>query len=129
LVAILMQVFDQELLSIGVEAHWNLVIGVGITTVGWITVTLLTQPESEEVLRSFAARVSPTYGWKKYRSEGGTSSKLPIQILGMFLGCTGVYTALFGTGSLLYGNVIMGAALLLIAVVSLSIILLNWKRF
>lgn len=127
--AILLEIINPKIGLFTVADHWNLVIGVAITTVGWLTVTLLTQPESEQVLHSFASRVRPSFGWKRFGVDEGTSSKLPIQILGMFLGCLGVYSGLFSVGSFVYGNVIMGTILSSIAVISIGAILLNWKRF
>jgi len=128
-VAIFLEVINPRIGLFTVDGHWNLVIGVAVTTVGWLAVTLLTQPEREEVLHSFASRVRPTYGWKKFGVDEGTSSKLPIQLLGMFLGCLGVYSGLFGIGSLIYSNIIMGLILLSVSALSIGAILFNWKRF
>ena len=34
-------------------AHWQLVMGIFITTITWLVVTFLTQPTSEETLKGF----------------------------------------------------------------------------
>ena len=36
-----------------IAGYWQLIIGVIITTIGWITVTLLTQPSSPETITNF----------------------------------------------------------------------------
>ena len=125
IVALILEVIAPDL----VVGHWKLVAGVAITTVGWLIVTMLTQPESEEVLKGFAAKVNPTIGWKNYRTESGETVKFPIQILGMFLGCTAVYSALFGTGSILYGDTGLGMGLIAVSVGCIAIILKSWKRY
>lgn len=125
IVALVLELIAPDL----VDGNWKLVVGVAITTVGWLIVTMLTQPESEEVLKGFAAKVNPTIGWKKYRTESGEAVKFPIQILGMFLGCTAVYSALFGTGSLLYGDTGIGLGLLAVSVGCIAFILKSWKRY
>lgn len=125
-VALVLEVYAPDL----VPADYKLLVGVGITTVGWLAVTLLTQPESEETLKAFAQHVNPTVGWKKYRtSETIASGNLPLQILGMFLGVTAVYTALFATGSFVYGNVVLGGGLAVVSALSIGIVAKLWKRF
>ena len=125
-VAIVLEVIAPEL----VPANYKLLVGVGITTFGWLMVTFLTQPETEETLKGFANHVNPTVGWKNYRSATAASvGNLPLQILGMFLGVTAVYTALFATGSFIYGNVVVGGGLALVSVVSIATLASMWKRF
>lgn len=125
-VAIVLEVLAPNL----VPANYKLVVGVGITTIGWLLVTLLTQPETEETLNGFAKHVNPTVGWKNYRSsEMATVSNLPLQILGMFLGCALVYTALFATGSFIYGNLVLGGALAVAALACFGSLTVLWKRF
>src|SRR5690606_42103666 len=66
-------------------SHWELVIGVGITTFSWLLVTLLTAPEKDEVLLAFYRKVRPAaYGWKKllnrYPTEEVEPGRLPYEI-------------------------------------------------
>ena len=125
-VAIVLEVIAPEL----VAPNYKLVVGVGITTIGWLTVTFLTQPESEETLRGFAKHVNPTVGWKNYRSgQVATTGNLPLQILGMFLGCVVVYTALFATGSFIYGNILLGSVLAATSAICLVVLARLWRRF
>jgi len=125
-VAIVLEVIATDL----VAPNYKLVVGVGITTIGWLLVTFLTQPESEETLRGFAKHVNPTVGWKNYRSgEVAVAGNLPLQILGMFLGCVVVYTALFATGSFIYGNFNAGLMLGGTSAVCLIALARLWRRF
>ena len=129
LVAVFLEVINPKIGLFTVAGHWNLVIGVLVTTAGWLTVTFLTPPEPEAVLKDFTRRINPTIGWKKFGRSDSEGSKLPIQIVGMFFGCMAVYTALFGTGYLIYGNQIMGYGLLIASGVSIALILKNWRNF
>ena len=130
LVAIFFEVINPNLELIEIAGHWKLVAGVAVTTVGWLLVTLLTQPESEETLRKFCDHVNPTVGWKNYRSEKSIAvGNLPLQILGMFLGCVVVYSALFATGSFIYGNIMLGGMLAAVSAISLGGLASFWKKF
>jgi hypothetical protein len=95
-------------------------VGVGLTTVGWITVTLLTAPTDEDTLRDFHARIRPQGpGWRAVIGEDGEGEApggLAAGALAWFLGCVAVYAALFGTGFLLYGQTVPGALLAVVAV-------------
>jgi len=126
LVAIVLEVIAPEM----VPPIFKLVVGVGITTVGWLTVTFLTQPESEATLKAFAKHVNPTVGWKGYRPEGvAVVGNLPLQILGMFLGCVVVYTALFATGSFVYGNTMLAVTLSATSIIGFAVLAKLWRRF
>jgi len=117
---------------------WNpsaeLVVGVAVTTVGWLVVTFLTPPVDTEKLRDFHAKIQPLgKGWDAVvrgtdrsaqdgpgaaDSGDGPGGELTAGLLSWFLGCVMVYAALFGTGYLLYGNVALGLIVLLVAVVA-----------
>ncbi len=126
IVAIVLEVIAPEL----VPSNYKLLVGVGIATMGWLTVTFLTQPETEDTLRGFAKHVNPTIGWKNYRSaDTAVIGNLPLQILGMFLGCVVVYTALFATGSFVYGNTTLAVILTAVSVTSIGALVSLWKRF
>jgi Na+/proline symporter len=95
----------------------KLLIAVGITTVTWIVVTLLTKPESQATLRSFYRLTRPGGpGWKRVvaeaRADGdmidekdhGRAWEMPIQILCVFIGIIVIYSSLFAIGNYIYGN-------------------------
>jgi Na+/proline symporter len=114
-------------------AKWDpsaeLVVGVAVTTVGWIVVTFLTPPVNTETLRAFHAKIRPLgRGWDAVvppkgrtepdgsgESESESVGELTAGLLSWFLGCVLVYAALFGTGFLLYGNVTGGVIALIVA--------------
>jgi len=128
-VAIFLEVLNPRFGWIEMAPVWNLPVGVAITTVSWLVVTFFTSPEPETVLRNYCEKVRPSMGWKAYRgakspSDGG----LPLQILGMSVGCATVYAALFSTGSFIYGNLFQGTALLVTAAIGTAGILLIWKK-
>jgi solute:Na+ symporter, SSS family len=95
-------------------SYEKLIIGVLITTIGWIFVTLITKPESDEVLQKFYSRVQPhNAGWRGWLKKIGkpelahqNPSNLGLEISAMILGCVMVYGFLFGLGYWIYGDVI-----------------------
>lgn len=114
-----------------VADHIKLVTGVAITTVAWVAVTLLTPPTDEERLRSFFRLIRPSGpGWQSVIDrakadgedlvpiDGPGWGKLPLQILSMFVGCLGVYSALFATGYWIYGKTMPAFALTVVAAVA-----------
>lgn len=115
-------------------AHEKLIIGVLITTIGWITVTLLTKPESDAVLRKFYLQVRPhNAGWKGWLRKTGdieipldNRSSLSMEIGAMILGCVMVYGYLFGLGYWIYGDMIK--TLLFIGIGFISTIAL-WRMW
>jgi hypothetical protein len=104
------------------DATVQLLLSVGITTVVWVTVTLLTPPTERSTLLSFFTLVRPAGpGWRAVQAEAGVApspDSLPMAFLGWMLGCTAVYSALFGVGSLLYGRTPQG--LIFVAVFAVS---------
>jgi Na+/proline symporter len=116
MVAVSFKVFDT-----GLESWEQLVIGVGITTAGWLAVTFLTPPTEHRTLLSFYKKIRPSgSGWKPVVERGLNSGeidaaelkpgKLPTQVLCMFIGCLTVYGVLFSVGYFLYGNLLPGLA-------------------
>jgi hypothetical protein len=95
--------------GIDLAAHTALLVSVAATSVVWIAVTFLTAPTDRETLLAFYRRVQPAGpGWHAVRGETGATEspdRLPLALLGWVLGCAFVYSALFGTGSVLYGHV------------------------
>src|SRR4029450_1004785 len=79
-----------------------MLVTVAITTVVWVTVTLLTPAEPMETLAAFYKRVRPEGpGWKRVSSVTGYAGShadgtLATQFLNWFLGCALIYGSLFG---------------------------------
>ena len=88
--------------------HVTLVASVGLTTIVWVATTFLTPPTPPETLRRFYDLVRPAGpGWGKIRAESGlpaSSDSLPNGLLAALCGAVAVWSALFATGSFLYGN-------------------------
>lgn len=119
LVAVGFEVFDP-----GLAAWQELVLGVGITTVAWVSTTLLTPPSDRATLRSFVQLINPGgHGWQPVYADLATEGhrfddeavNIPRGILCMVLGCFAVYAVLFATGSFIYGNAINGWLLAIVA--------------
>jgi Na+/proline symporter len=103
------------------DATEQLLIGVALTTVGWLTVTFLTSPASTETLRNYYEKIRPYgAGWRRILNlgpddPGPEPGGVAAAFMGWFLGLTAVYGALFGTGFVLYGNLGWGMICLAIA--------------
>ncbi len=104
----------------------KLLIATGVTTLVWVITALITKPESEDKLATFVAQVKPGIGWKRFESKG--QSNLGASLLSVFVGTIGTYSALFGIGSLIYGNIASGVGLLIICTLSVIVIFKLWKR-
>ena len=92
-------------------SHEALLLGVAVTTAGWLLVTFLTQPTEAAVLRSFYARVHPGGpGWAPVIAgltpgeRASSDDNLALRVLAVFIGALTVYAALFATGFFLYGR-------------------------
>ena len=135
-VAIFFEVINPKVgwIDIPVEASYlKLVYSVSITTVGWLIVTFLTQPEKDEVLLSFYRKVQPaSLGWKavlnRFPAEKQEKGRLGMEIGLMLVGTIMVYAALFSTGFFIYGEIAQGVIAGAIAVAGGLFILLSWKK-
>lgn len=121
------------------EDWQKLVLGVVVTTIAWVVVTLLTRPTAKDKLRSFFLLIKPHhFGWKPVvkalEKEAGlkvdlqSSGKLPNQLLCMFLGVFLVYSALFATGYLIYGAITEAVIGFIVTTVSGIGLIRFWKR-
>ena len=117
----------------------KLIIGVTITTISWLIVTLITPPSNMETLQNFYKKIQPGGpGWKKVieesESKGITISgkkekwDVPSGILCMFFGSISVYSILFGIGYILYSQTTTGIIFLIISVLSVIALMKFWKR-
>lgn len=119
--------------------YQKLLTGVGITTIGWIAVALLTPPADHKVLVSFYKLVKPaSIGWQpvinkalangELQASEVRTGKLPLEIGGMLIGAIAVYSALFATGFWIYGNVPAAVIATIIAGVGGFLLFRIWKR-
>jgi solute:Na+ symporter, SSS family len=90
------------------DASLELVVGVVVTTIGWLTITFLTRPADAATLHRFHEAIQPLGpGWRGAGLEvkgDPSSDSLSAAFLAWFLGCVVIYGALFGTGYALYGR-------------------------
>ena len=116
LVAIYFQFAHTALGFAPLSPTMTLVLGVLITTIGWIVVTLLTPPADMATLRRFYERIQPWgIGWRAVVGPGALDAPtagIPAAVLGWFLGTLAVYAAIFGMGYLIYGNLIIATVCL-----------------
>src|SRR5262249_43323602 len=78
-----------------------LVVGVIVTTLGWLAVTLLTPPTDRAVLQSFYDKIRPApAGWRRAvdMTGGEDSGNIAASFLACVLGCLFVYATLFAAG-------------------------------
>ena len=91
-----------------VASHIALIATVATTTVVWVLAAFLAPGTDRNTLVRFCRLVKPAGpGWARLRAEAGVASSpdsLPMAMLGWMVGCLFVYSALFGTGSFLYGR-------------------------
>ena len=95
---------------------WIMIITVGITTVVWLAVTLLTPPEPRDLLVAFYRKTHPSAaGWGPIAAQvpdvKPTNDLLP-NFVDWVAGLVLIYGVLFGTGKLLLHEPGIGAVLL-----------------
>ncbi len=121
----------------GLEDHEKLVLGVAITTVVWIVVTLLTRPTDTKTLSQFYNAVTPYgRGWNPFKRKAEASNielkkthdVFTMDLASMLLGILFVYSSLFATGFVIYGNIMGAGVLIAVALLSAIIIFRLWKR-
>jgi len=112
------------------EDWLKLVVGVLITTLGWVVVTLLTPATRQDTLMKFYRKVYPGGpGWRHILNiaagEGedvadlqGIPWDFPANMIKVLLGLFLVYSTLFATGFWLYNNVFAGVVSTIVALVS-----------
>ena len=108
LVALYFQFAHETLGFAPLSPSATLVVGVTITTVGWLVVTLATPPTDRATLQAFYDRIHPIGpGWRgAVTTVAASAQESPAAALACWmLGCVGVYSALFATGFLLEGRV------------------------
>lgn len=122
-----------------VAQHWQLIIGILITTVGWLVVTYLTEPTDHKTLVNFYNKIKPDQmGWKPVIAQGikegsiqagqVTHGELPLQVLCMVIGCFTVYGALFALGFWIYGQTTTALISGVIAVAGTYFLIKTWSK-
>jgi Na+/proline symporter len=125
-----------EFTELGLEDYEKLVLGVAITTISWIAVTLMTRPTDSKTLASFYNAVTPYgRGWNTFKRNAEkmgielktTNDVFTIDLASMLLGILFVYSSLFATGYIIYKNTLGAVVLSSIALISAFIIFRLWR--
>lgn len=137
LVAVFFELIYPRLGLMELSASLKLVIGVAITTLGWIAVTFLTRPTNEETLISFYRRTRPGGpGWQQIVTRAAadpanrdlsTAWDMPRALLAVFCGLLLIWGALFATGYWLYGTVLPAISATLVALVGGIGLIFSWR--
>ena len=138
LVAIYLQLVHPALGYEPLSTASSLLLGITITTIGWLAITYMTPPTDEATLRHFYRVVRPAgKGWDpvvaRARADGdpiehADAGELPLEILCMLVGTFTVYFTLFAVGYWVYGRV-MGAMVLTVLAVAAAFYLFHlWGR-
>jgi len=93
-----------------------MIVTVTLTTIAWLAVTWMTDPEPDDTLQTFYRRVRPQGpGWKPVAAAAGPvviHGSLRRELANALLGCVLVYSALFGVGEILLRSALVGVGLL-----------------
>ncbi len=114
----------------GLETWEQLLVGVGITTVSWVSVAMWGPRTDREVLESFCEKINPGGpGWHDYDAGvTGPGSDIPTGLLAAFSGTIGIFGILFATGYFLYGQTLTAVIMCSVAFVSLFWLSRLWSK-
>ena len=111
---------------------WIVIITVSVSTLSWLAATFSTTPEGREVLLAFYRRVHPSATfWGPIAREAGDMKPRHdgiFNLLDWVAGCVMVYMTLFGIGKLIFGQTLLGALFLAIAIAAGIIIYRDLNR-
>jgi len=110
-----------------------------VTSIVWITVTYITQPESKEVLQQFYRKIQPGGpGWNKVVNDARDENieiidsnegwSVPSGIIAMLVGCVLIYSVMFATGHYIYGEYTSALTLSVLAIASTLVLIRLWKK-
>ena len=124
LLAIYFQLLHTKLGFSPIANDLQFLMSVGLTTLAWVGVTLLTKPSDLKTLTHFVEKIQPGGpGWAKVRAQMNADQQeaegwnVPTGILCMLLGAFAIYAALFSTGYFIYGNNFAGMSLAILSLI------------
>jgi solute:Na+ symporter, SSS family len=119
------------------ESWQTIVLTAVLTTIIWIIATYLTTPTDETTLINFYKKIKPAgSGWNAVKEKAAakgiqledSQEQLPMQLLAFVIGTITVYSALFATGNLIYGNISHALILAGITFVGGFFLIKNWSK-
>jgi len=139
IVALYLQIIHPRLGFEVIPAEFQLIIGVTITTIIWVSVTLLTPAENKKTLQEFYRKIQPGgIGWKKVvdqATKDGVNIQgekgvwdVPTGILCMVIGSITIYSFLFSIGYFVYKDFKIAFILLGISIISLYFLNRSWRK-
>ena len=139
IVALYLQIIHPRLGFEVIPAEFQLIIGVTITTIIWVSVTLLTPTENKKTLEEFYRKIQPGgIGWKKVvdqATKDGVNIQgekgvwdVPTGILCMVIGSITIYSFLFSIGYFVYKDFKIALILLGISIISLYFLNRSWRK-
>lgn len=106
---------------------FQLLTGIGITTVAWVLVSLLTNPTKEEVINDFENKVFEVTS-AEGKTEVSKFHNFGFKIVGFLVATLGIYSALFATGYFLYGETALAWMFTSFSVVGSAILIVFNKK-
>jgi len=120
-----------------IPSDYQLLLSVGLTTVSWVMVTLLTRPTDYKTLQRFFNNVKPYgIGWNGFKRIAkrqdlaleDSIGRFSFDLTAMFAGIFIVYGLLFSIGQFIYGNLVEGFIFLAIALVCTIALINIWRK-
>lgn len=121
-VSFIIAVYFQFFYEGNMNDYEKMLSSIFITTVAWVAVAFLSRPTDNQILVDFYKKIKPfPLGWRHVLDQNKMTpakASLKIEITAMILGCTIVYASLFGTGWLLYGQMLNALIAFAIAIMA-----------
>lgn len=102
-----------------IQQYEELIYGVIITSIAWISVSLLTQPSKDRTLKSFD---------KKAFKDTSKFHNFRYQIISFLAATIGVYILLFGIGQAIFGNLSSALVSALVCIICTVVVYKFWKK-
>ena len=124
----------------GVLPDWSeYIFIVVVTTVIWLVATFMTQPESNDTLRSFYKKIQPGGpGLSKVVADAKTDAveivkdkekwSVPAGVTAMLLGVILIYSIMFATGYWIYGRTTQAIVLTVVSAIAGALLVKAWNR-
>ena len=106
-----------------------------VTTCLWLIVTFITKPESDKVLINFYSKIRPGGpGWNKVliksniTKEKSENKGLIDGLYAMIIGSILIYSIMFSTGYLLYGEINLGLFFMVNSIIFGVLLVFKWRK-